>query len=115
VLPALKIFGGAWWHVSNAFGMPVNVNGRYFRSLQDGGTLRVSFEHTGKTTFASAHRVSSALIRVEIPSIVDAEHDTVVRVSTNDGVTWSPERAVFRIPELDYVDRDLQIIQQGCT
>ncbi len=115
VLPALKIFGGAWWHVSNAFGMPVNVNGRYFRSLQDGGTLRVSFEHTGKTTFASAHRVSSALIRVEIPSIVDAEHDTVVRVSTNDGVTWSPERAVFRIPELDYVDRDLQIIQQGCA
>lgn len=115
VLPALKIFGGAWWHVSNAFGMPLNVNGRYFKSLQDGGTLRVSFKHAGKTTFVSAHHVSSALVRVEIPSVVDAEHDTVVRVSTNDGATWSPESAVFRIPELDYVDRDLRIIQQGCA
>lgn len=115
VLPALKIFGGAWWHVSNAFGMPLNVNGRYFKSLQDGGTLRVSFKHAGKTTFVSAHHVSSALVRVEIPSVVDAEHDTIVRVSTNDGATWSPESAVFRIPELDYVDRDLRIIQQGCA
>ena len=57
----------------------------------------MSFEHTGKTTFASAHRVSSALIRVEIPSIVDAEHDAVVPgVSTNDGRDVVAGAAVFQ-------------------
>jgi hypothetical protein len=114
-LSSLPIFGGAWWHVSNAIGTPVNVHGRFFRSPQDGGDIRILFQHAGETASTSAHFVSSALVRVEVPIDVDAEHETEVRASLDDGASWSSERFTFMIPELDYVDRDLQTVEQGCA
>jgi hypothetical protein len=114
-LPSLTIFGGAWWHVSNAIGTPLNIHGRFFRSPQDGGNIRISFQHAGETALTSAHFVSSALVRVEVPIDIDAEHETEVRASLDDGASWSSERITFIIPELDYVDRDLQMIKRGCS
>ena len=114
-LSSLPIFGGAWWHVSNAIGTPVNVYGRFFRSPQDGGDIRILFQHAGEIASTSAHFVSSALVRVEVPIDVDAEHETEVRASVDDGASWSSERFTFMIPELDYVNRDLQTVEQGCA
>lgn len=115
VLPPLTIFGGAWWHVSNAVGLPLHITGRYFRSAQDGGDILVSFQHEDAYATTSAHFVSSALILVEVPVVVDAEHETTIRASVDSGASWSEERLVFEIYELDYVDRDLQTIQQACA
>jgi hypothetical protein len=54
-------------------------------------------------------------VRVEVPIDVDAEHETEVRASVDDGASWSSERFTFMIPELDYVNRDLQTVEQGCA
>lgn len=115
VLPALDIFGGAWWHVSNAVGNPLHIRGLYFKSPQDGGEILVSFKHEETSATARGHFVSSALILVEVPITVDGEHETTVRASVDNGVSWSQERVAFRIHELDYVDRDLQTIRQACA
>lgn len=114
VLPAVTTFGGAWWHVSNSIGNTLHVNGRYFRSYQDGGAILFSFGHQGKTETAAGVFVSSALAKVEVPLLVDHKHETTLRVSINGGNSWSPERLIFRFPEIDFVDADLQTVQQTC-
>jgi hypothetical protein len=51
---------------------------------------------------------------VEVPLLVDHKHETTLRVSINGGNSWSPERLIFRFPEIDFVDADLQTVQQTC-
>lgn len=104
VLPALTIFGGAWWHVSNAIGEPMHVVGSGFRAPRDAGGVVVSFKHGSVTQHASCDFVSSAVVQCEIPISIAGDHETTVRASVDGGRTWSKERVAFRVPELAYVE-----------
>ena len=104
VWPALTIFGGAWWHVSNAIGEPMHVVGSGFRPASDGGGVVVAFTHGPTAQQTSCDFVSSAIVQCEIPISIDGDHETTIRASVDGGRTWSMERIAFRVAQVSYVE-----------